>query len=413
MTTPNSATAPNTQQHYQIAVVGAGPAGMIAALAFASQGFEVALIGPPANLADERSTALMQASIQLLENIDVWPELEAEAIPLVNMRLIDGSDRLFRAPEITFGAAEVGLPAFGYNILNSRLNELLDGLINKSSKITRIEGLLHTMQSDDAAAHLRIKTASGLTALSCPLVIAADGRRSQVREAVGISTRSWSYPQTALVLNLAHTGSHASTSTEFHRKTGPFTLVPMEGDASSLVYVETPERAKQLTALPTEELALELERTCQSVLGKFTVISKLQSFPMSGHSAQKLASSRALLIGEAAHGFPPIGAQGLNLSLRDIGAAMELAQSARQEQQDLGSREIMQVYHKMRWFDMTSRTVAVDLLNRSLLSSAIPVQLLRSIGLMALSRLPFLRKILMREGIAPSWRTPPTMSKRR
>ncbi len=163
---------------------------------------------------------------------------------------------------------------------------------------------------------------------SAKLAVAADGRRSTLREAAGIEVKSWSYPQVAVVLNLEHRLPHQQVSTEFHTSTGPFTLVPLPGRQSSLVCVETADGAADLLAMTEEKLEAELERRAHSILGRFKLSTKPQSFPLSGLTATSLVGPRLALVGETAHVFPPIGAQGLNLSLRDIRDLISVVASA-------------------------------------------------------------------------------------
>lgn len=397
---------PAQEKSYDCAVIGTGPAGMIAALALAGSGLETVLVGPPVNFNDARTTALMDASRQFLDNIGIWEDLRSAFTPLEKMRLIDGTDRLIRAPETTFSAAELDLPAFGYNILNKDLNRVLFDLVKKNELIELVEDTIKTVKSNDHKATIEL---SNTPNLSCQVVIGADGRNSVVRRSAGIETKNWKYPQAALVLNLKHDLPHFNISTEFHRKTGPFTMVPLPGKTSSLVYVETPQRAEELNNYKDEALEAELEKLSQFVLGSLKLASPRQVYPLSGLTAVHMSGNRSLLMGEAAHAFPPIGAQGLNLSLRDVAVATELLAKAKHTNADMGSAELLQKYDRSRKADVISRTTAVDLLNRSLLTDALPVQMLRSLGLYTASRIPLVRRLLMREGIAPSWSLPTLM----
>ncbi|SDR03591.1 UbiH/UbiF family hydroxylase [Pseudovibrio sp. Tun.PSC04-5.I4] len=402
----NALALPTQAKSFECAVVGTGPAGMIAALALAKNGIETALVGPPVNLKDARTTALMDASRQFLDNIGIWKDLRTSFTPLEKMRLIDGTDRLLRAPETTFSASELDLPAFGYNILNKDLNRVLFDLIGSCELIERIEGSVETVTSNDHKASVVLADGSTLT---CNVVIGADGRNSAVRRSAGIKTKNWIYNQAALVLNLKHELPHYNISTEFHRNTGPFTMVPLPGKTSSLVYVETPQRADTLNKYQDEALEAELEKISKFVLGQLKLASPRQVYPLSGLTALQMGGNRSLLMGEAAHAFPPIGAQGLNLSLRDVAVATELLANAKHTKADMGSPELLQKYDRNRKADVLTRTTAVDLLNRSLLTDALPVQALRSLGLYTASRIPLVRRLLMREGIAPSWSLPNLM----
>jgi 2-octaprenyl-6-methoxyphenol hydroxylase len=383
----------------EIAVVGAGSAGLTAALALAATGATVALIAPPSPPVDHRTTALLSGSVEVLEGVGGWARVASKASPLRTMRLIDGTRRLVRAPEIAFHASELGLDAFGYNIANKVLTDGLSAVIaERPDRITRIESVMTELDLQGPLP--RITTADGRS-VTARLVVAADGRASRVRAAAGIAAKTWSYPQTAMVLNLQHTAPHFDTSTEFHTETGPFTLVPLASRASSLVCVERPEVAAELERMDDAALALELERRAHSILGKFTIASPRQTWPMTGLSAAVLGQGRVVLVGEAAHAFPPIGAQGLNLGIRDISALAEIVRVRRLRGEDVGGDGLVARYTSARSTDVRTRTFGVDLLNRSLLTDFLPVQIARTVALQLARDIGPLRKLLMREGLRP------------
>ncbi|WP_105431718.1 UbiH/UbiF family hydroxylase [Neorhizobium sp. T6_25] len=382
-------------QHFEIAVVGGGLAGSVAALALARAGRKVAIIAPSSEKTDERTTALMDHSIRFLERLGVWEEIAPSAAPLSVMQIVDGTKRLLRAPTAQFRAQDVGLYAFGYNIPNRALSETLDAAVAAERNITNVA---QTVETFDFSAERVMLTLSDGTIASADFVVGADGRQSKARETAGIGVRRWSYPQSAVVLNFAHSLPHGNVSTEVHTESGPFTQVPLPGLRSSLVWVVKPDEARRLVELPTEELSRLVEDRMQSMLGKVKVEGKAQAWPLSSLMAERFGRGRLALIGEAAHAFPPIGAQGLNLSLRDIIALSDLlaATGDRPVPADAGDR-----FNRRRGPDILSRTVGVDLLNRSLLSDFLPVQMLRAAGLHILSYAPPLRNLLMREGIEP------------
>ncbi len=381
--------------HYDIVIIGAGLAGSLAAIALAREGHRVALVGPRPAVADGRTTALMDQSIEYLKQLELWNEVAPLTAPLVAIHIIDDTKRLLRAPPVNFRAAEVGLEAFGYNIPNAPFLEILERHQANLPTLERISVAATVFDFGDVEVRVGLKDGRMLTA---DLIVGADGRRSAVREAADIDTLTWSYPQAAVVLNFAHELPHQEVSTEFHTASGPFTQVPLPGNRSSLVWVQKPRDAEETLKLPMEALSRTIEERLHSILGKVTAEGKPQSFPLSGMTAQRFGKGRVMLVGEAAHAFPPIGAQGLNLSFRDVMTVVELVgpPTGGRLPADAGDR-----FDRERRVDILSRTASVDLLNRSLLSSFLPIQAMRAVGLQFLSSAGPLRGLLMREGIHP------------
>jgi 2-octaprenyl-6-methoxyphenol hydroxylase len=386
-----------------VAVVGGGPAGLVTAIALAAAGVETLLIAPVA-ADDRRTTALLAGSVTALATLGVWDACRPDAAPLAAIRLVDDSKRLLRAPQVTFTAAEIGLEAFGYNIENRHLMAALAARAAEL-KLARVAGTALAIASD--ADGVTIKLADGTARVR--LAIGADGQRSLCRAAAGIGTDRRTYPQTALTLNLAHDRPHQDTSTEFHTESGPFTLVPLPGRRSSLVCVLDPAHAADLATKSDVELSDEIERRAHSLLGKMRVEQGRGTFPLAVETARAFARGRIALVGEAAHVVPPIGAQGLNLGLRDAATLVELVADARRQNDDVGSPGLLARYDAQRRADVTSRTIAIDLLNRSLLTDFIPAQGVRGLSLYLVDRIGPLRRALMREGITPAASQPRLM----
>lgn len=386
----------------EIAVVGGGPSGLIAALAIASTGAETLLLAPPPPFADRRTTALLDGSVQALRTLGLWQAIEANAAPLKFLRLVDATQRILRAPEVLFDSAELGLEAFGYNVENERLREILLAACGKSISLRVIENAATAVVPDDDGVTLEVAGAEERVRL----VAAADGRKSICRNAAGIEMHSRRLPQSAVVLNLRHTAPHKDTSTEFHTRTGPFTFAPLRGNRSSLVCVVAPEEAESFAALDDDELGREVERRAHSILGKMQVDTARGMFPLGAEMADSFAARRIALIGEAAHVLPPLGAQGLNLGIRDAAMLAELIADARTESRDPGGQEILDAYNQRRRADVSTRALAIDFVNRSLLTEFLPVHAARSLGLHAASRIGFLRRALMRQGLGQSGSAP-------
>jgi 2-octaprenyl-6-methoxyphenol hydroxylase len=387
-----------TKQRFSadVAVVGGGPSGLVAALALAGAGIDILLVAPKPPHPDRRTTALLDGSVETLRRLAVWPKIEAQAAALKFLRLIDATQRILRAPEVLFDSAELGLEAFGYNVENETLREALFETCRQSAKIRIVESSVSVVEPDSDGVDLTI----GGEKERVLLVAASDGRKSICRAAAGISTRSRALPQTAIVLNLTHSEPHNDTSTEFHTESGPFTFAPLLGKRSSLVCVVRPEEAETIRAMDDAALALEVERRAHSILGKMEAKSARGIFPLGTEIAERFAANRIALIGEAAHVLPPIGAQGLNLGIRD---AVQLAeQVANSSGRDPGSDEVLREYDSSRGADVRGRAMFVDFANRSLMSDFLPLHAARGLGLQLANRVGFVRRALMRQGLGPA-----------
>lgn len=377
-----------------IVIVGAGPAGMAAALALAGNGWQVALAGPPANAGDLRTTAIMMPGVAFLDSLGV-SVTGAEAAPLRTMRIIDATRRLVRSPAVTFRSGEIGEDAFGYNIANRRLNDLLAAAVAGHPAITRHEQAVTAWMPEADGIGV---TLDGGHVLRARLAVAADGRASAGRDAAGIHVRSRTLPQVALVTTFRHERPHEDTSSELHTEHGPFTQVPLaDPHRSSLVWVCAPEEAERLAALTGDAFCLAVEQRMESMLGRISDPGPRQAWPLSASLPAAFAGRRIALVGEAAHVFPPIGAQGLNLGLRDV---MDLA-AVLEGASDPGAPEVLARYTARRRPDILARAGAVNALNATLLSGFLPAQIARSAGLSLLRSLPPLRGFFMREGMAP------------
>ena len=296
---------------------------------------------------------------------------------------------------MTFHAGELDLDAFGYNIPNAPLLETLFNAIDSKTALVHLDQ--NVADINENAEQVDLLLADGST-ISASLVVGADGRNSIVRSSAGIAARDWNYPQTAIVLNFSHEITHDDTSNEFHTEHGPFTQVPMPGRRSSLVWAMAPADAEAALDMTAEALSRKVEDQMQSILGKVQIESTIQSFPFKGMIARSFGKGRMALVGEAGHAFPPIGAQGLNLGLRDVA---DLVKALGDAGGPANALEAVRSYDRARQSDVLSRTASVDLLNRSLLNGFLPVQFARSAGLAALSGFAPLRNFAMREGMKP------------
>jgi len=387
-------------------VVGRGPAGLMAAIALAVGGTQTLLVGIRSAKPDNRTTALLADSVTALDTLGVWSLCRAKAAPLKVMRIVDDTGRLWRAPEVRFEASEIGLDAFGYNIENRHLIDAMEERARNLSGLQIVDGEVLAIKPERDEVAIDLKDGATYRAT---IAVGADGRNSICRSAAGIDMDERDYPQVAITLCVQHSRSHQDTSTEFHTPSGPFTLVPLPGNRSSLVWVVDPETADDLASLDDAELSAEIERASYSILGKIEAEPARGRFPLRVATARRFADRRIALVGEAAHVIPPIGAQGLNLGLRDAATISELAIKADRQHQDIGDAEMLASYDRLRRADVGSRTFAMDLLHRTLLSDFLPAQSMRGLGLYLIDRIGPLRRAVMREGVAPAAARPRLM----
>ncbi|GJE18603.1 FAD-dependent monooxygenase [Methylobacterium marchantiae] len=391
---------------FDVAVVGAGAAGLGLALALAREGIATALVGRHAPVADGRTVALLDGSVRFLGALGAWADVAPHAAPLAELHIVDDTGSLFRPPPARFVATEIGLDAFGWNVESARLVESLRAQARSVPGLTLFESDAVGLERDADEARIGLEEGT----VSARLVVGADGARSRMRDQAGIATKDWSYPQAAITTLLAHERPHRDVSTEFHTRQGPFTLVPLPGGhRSSLVWVTGAGAARRLADLPDADLACAIEGQAQSMLGAIRIDGPRGLVPMRGLSVASPVGARVALIGEAAHAFPPIGAQGLNLGLRDAAALRDSVLAAISDGRDPGSRHALSGFARSRSLDARLRTVAVDTLNRSLLTSLLPVDALRGLGLLAMTTIGPLRRIVMREGVLPRLGAPSLM----
>ena len=387
--------------NYDVIVIGGGPAGLTAAIALAETGAKTALLARRVPYADNRTTALLGASTDLLERLDVWRRCRDRAAALQTMRLVDDTGRLIRAPEVRFASEEIGLDQFGYNIDNRALMTALWERAAELSGLTRFDDEAASVDPQDAMVSVHTRAGGSLSAR---LVIGADGRQSLSREAAGIDVRRRDLQQSALTFNIAHSRAHKNISTEFHTPYGPCVFVPLPGNRCSVVWVSAAREAERLMALGDDELSDAAEKQSHSILGNVRVEPGRNLFPLSIERPKQFASHRVALVGESAHVLPPIGAQGLNMGLRDASDIADIVGQAMSIGEDPGAPQVLARYQSARRSDVASRMLVIDIANRSLLSDFVGMQSLRAAGLHLIGAFGPLRRLAMREGLAPSWK---------
>ena len=391
---------------HDILVSGGGIAGLTATAAFAQAGFNVICVDPAkpitvrdAQGADLRSTAFLQPAHALLEEVGLWTRLAPHAQPLQIMRIIDaGGPEPEARMSKEFDAADISDHPFGWNLPNWLLRREMAAHLETLPNVTYKTGVgARTLFTRTAEARVGL---SDSTRVSARLVIAADGRGSPMREAAGINVSTTRFGQKALAFAVTHETPHENVSTEIHRTGGPFTLVPLpdhEGRPSSaIVWMEEGPKAKALYEMSEDSFEVAMNTRSCGVLGLLKLASQRTIWPIISQHADRLSSERLALIAEAAHVLPPIGAQGLNMSLSDIRALRDLA-IARPE--GLGDAAMLDAFHKARFNDIRLREAGITLLNQTSMLSAAPLRDARAAGLNALYSFAPLRKSIMQMGL--------------
>jgi 2-octaprenyl-6-methoxyphenol hydroxylase len=389
-----------------ILISGGGIAGLVAAAAFGAAGFSVICVDPAPPVtdaedagADLRTTAFLQPSRRILEAAGLWDRLAPHAAALKIMRIVDAGGA---APEPRlvkdFDAGEIGDAPFGWNFPNWLLRrESLARLADLGTVQFRPGVATRSVLTRESAAWV---TLSDGTTIAARLLIAADGRASPVREALGIGVRTMRYGQKALAFAVTHPIPHDNVSTEIHRSGGPFTLVPLPDrdgrPCSAVVWMERGPEVMRLAALPVAEFEAAIFDRSAQLLGPLTLVTRRSVWPIISQIADRFAAERTALLAEAAHVVPPIGAQGLNMSLADLGCLLDLAKAAPER---LGDREMLAAYHRRRWPEVQARVLGIDLLNRTSMLAAQPLRDLRAGALNALHALRPVRRTLMKAGL--------------
>jgi 2-octaprenyl-6-methoxyphenol hydroxylase len=389
-----------------VLVSGGGVAGLAAAAAFGAAGFSVICVEPDPPVtdardagADLRTTAILQPGVAVLRAAGLWDVLAPDAAALQVMRIVEAAGSGEETRRVRdFDAADISDEPFGWNLPNWLLRRRMVARLAELGNVSFRPGVAtRRVTTRDSEAVVAL---SDGRSVSARLVIAADGRNSLVRQALGIGVRTLRYGQKALSFAVTHPVPHANISTEIHRSGGPFTLVPLPDrdglPTSAVVWMERGPEALRLAALPDAALAAEASTRSCHVLGPLTVCARPQVWPIISQVADRMAGERVALIAEAAHVMPPIGAQGLNTSLADIAVLLDLAETDRP---GLGGVAMLDAFHRKRHPDVLARVTGIDLLNRASMAGTAPMRDLRGLGLEVLYGVAPVRRMVMRAGL--------------
>ncbi|MGH6922184.1 MAG: ubiquinone biosynthesis hydroxylase [Propylenella sp.] len=383
-----------------ILIAGGGLAGLAAALAIAKSapdiGVEVVDAKPPGTgPPDERASAIAAAARRMLEQLGVWEKLEAEAEPIRSMEITDShTGDAVRPVFLTFdGHVSEGEP-FAHMVANEPLIAALgDACAAAGIKLTSPDAVKSFSVGD---SRVTARLASG-PERSAALLVAADGIKSRLRSLAGIKTATWRYPQSAIVVNVRHERPHNGVAVEHFLPGGPFAILPLKGNRSSLVWTERSEQVARLLHGDPFVLLVELERRFGHRLGEIAVEGAPRSYPLALMLARDFVRPRFALLGDAAHGIHPIAGQGLNLGLRDAAALAETVVDAYRLGLDIGSFEVLRRYERWRRYDTWQMGVMTDALNRVFSNDFTPLRVARDIGLGIVDRLPRLKEMFIGE----------------
>ena len=394
------------EERYDIVISGGGVAGLSAAAVFGSDGFRVLCLDPAppvtdgaAEGADLRTTAFLQPAQSLLEEAGLWERLASHAAPLRIMRIVDAGGPEPEARVVRdFDSTEISDRPFGWNLPNWLLRREMVARLQELDTVEFRAGTgTRSLFTREAEAMVGLTDGSRVRA---KLVLAADGRNSPMRQAAGIGVSTRRYGQKALAFSVSHPVPHENVSTEIHRSGGPFTLVPLPDldgtPCSAVVWMEDGPRVKELAAMEVADFEAEMLRRSCGILGPLTLRTRRSVWPIITQVADRMSGERLALMAEAAHVVPPIGAQGLNMSLGDLRALRDLALAAPEK---LGDANMLEAYHHARHREVQIRAAGIDALNRASQISSQPLRDLRAAGLNALYSAAPVRKVLMQMGL--------------
>lgn len=382
-----------------VLIVGGGPVGGTLACALAAAGMEVIAVDhadPAAGLDtgfDGRASSIALGSQRILDALGLWAGMEPHAAPIRHIRVSEGESPLF----LHYDERDTGGTPFGYMVENRFIRKALFDRVPTLEAVrflapARVDGV------ERSASGVEARLADGRR-ISARLIVGADGRASGVRAGAGIRVTGWPYRQTAIVCTVAHERPHDSVAHEHFLPTGPFAVLPLLGNRSSIVWTERKDLAPGIMALDDAEFLAELERRFGDYLGRLKVVGPRWSYPLSLQHAETAIALRLALVGDAAHAMHPIAGQGLNMGLRDVAALSEVLAEARRLGLDIGADTVLERFQRWRRFDNTLMLAMTDGLNRLFSNTIGPVRLARGIGLAAVNRMPPLKRLFVRSAM--------------
>jgi 2-octaprenyl-6-methoxyphenol hydroxylase len=341
-----------------------------------------------------RASAFAAAARRLFETIGIWREIEGEAQPILDMVVTDSKLADAMRPTYLSFAGEI---APGEPFAHMLENHVVVEALTRRARADGVELSAEAVTGFEVGGERVDVTLSGGAVRGARLLVAADGARSKIREAAGIESFGWDYEQSGIVTTVAHEREHHGRAEEHFLPAGPFAILPLKGNRSSIVWTERAKEAQRIVALPDREFHDELERRFGLKLGEIEAIGPRRAFPLGLSVARTFIAERVALVGDAAHVIHPIAGQGLNLGLRDVAALAEAIADAARLGLDIGGPEVLKRYERWRRFDTMTMGVATDSLNRLFSNRSDALRIVRDLGLGMVERMPRMKEFFIRE----------------
>lgn len=383
-------------EHYDVVIVGGGMVGAALGCGLGGSPLRVAVLedAPPPPFApdqphDLRVSAISIASASILKTVGAWPGVVARRLcPFRRMKVWEDKGG------VEFRSEDINEPLLGY-IVENRVIQL--ALLDRLKEFGNVDFLcpVKTTGLDYRAGQSSLALEDG-RAITCRLLVAADGGFSRVRQAAGLGVHTWDYEQHALVLTVETAYPQQDITWQQFTPAGPLAFLPLDGPNASLVWYEAPDEVKRLKALPDEELLRALRKTFPALLGEIVRISARGSFPLRRQHAQHYAKEGVALIGDAAHMIHPLAGQGVNIGLLDAAALAQVLVAAKQASKDIGAGPVLQEYERMRRQNNLLMMTGMDLFYRVFGNAHLPMKLLRNVGLGLAERLSPAKKLAMK-----------------
>ncbi|HEY1613522.1 MAG TPA: FAD-dependent monooxygenase [Rhizomicrobium sp.] len=385
---------------FDVIVGGGGMVGLTLGLALAGAGLSVAVVDPvPQDKAtsaafDGRVSALSYSSVRMLDALGVWDGLGKTAQPINDILVTDSKLDGVPSPfSLHFDHREIGVP-MGFIAENRDIRAALFACAERHSSLT-LECPAGVKSFESHGDRVEAALTTGKT-ISARLFVAADGRESPMRDRAGIQIISWSYPQWGIVATVEHERPHGGTAYEHFLPSGPFAILPMTGNRSSLVWTEKETLVRGMLDLAPADFDAEIARRFGAHLGATHTSGPRWSYPLRFHLARSFAATRFALAGDAAHGIHPIAGQGLNLGFKDVAALAEVVLDAARLGMDIGAADVLRRYERWRRFDSFALAASTDALNRLFSNDIAPLRIARDLGLGIVDRIGPLRRFFMR-----------------